>query len=121
MLDRKAYNKEWSRQYYLKNKDKVDARNKKWKTENTEYYRKKLLWTRYRLTPEDYDRMVLEQQGNCKICGIHQDDLKLNLHVDHCHTTGKIRGLLCENCNRGLGMFKDNQDLLQKAKEYLND
>lgn len=119
--ERKAYNKEWSRKYYLNNKDKVDTRNKRWKTENAEYYRKKLLWSRYKITPEDYDALVIGQRGECRICKVHQDTLKLNLHVDHDHTTGKVRGLLCENCNRGLGMFKDSAEILAKAIDYLND
>lgn len=118
--ERKAYNKEWSRKYYLNNKDKVDTRNKNWKTENAEYARKKLLWSRYKITPEDYDKLLLTQEYKCRICSIHQEATAIKrLHVDHCHTTNKVRGLLCENCNRGLGMFQDNVVNLQQAIEYL--
>ena len=57
--------------------------------------------------------------GKCFICGLDKD--RRNLCVDHCHTTGKVRGLLCDNCNVGLGRFKDNITLLEKAIKYLND
>jgi len=57
--------------------------------------------------------------GSCFICGLDKD--RRNLCIDHCHTTGKIRGLLCDSCNVGLGRFKDNTNLLEKAIKYLND
>ena len=55
----------------------------------------------------------------CKICGKHQSELTLSLNVDHCHITGKIRGLLCGNCNKALGLFKDNTKSLKNAINYL--
>jgi hypothetical protein len=55
----------------------------------------------------------------CKLCGVHQSDLKVSLAVDHNHNTGKIRGLLCMTCNRALGLFKDSPELLEKAKQYI--
>ena len=66
---------------------------------------------------ELYMQMFAEQQGTCKICKKPQHGKKLA--VDHCHRTGKIRGLLCEKCNQGLGMFKDNEQLLIEAIRYL--
>ena len=59
------------------------------------------------------DAEVLLSNG-CAICGDTE-----RLHIDHCHTTGKVRAALCGNCNSGLGMFKENTDLLLKATEYL--
>jgi hypothetical protein len=69
-----------------------------------------------------YDQLLeLYKKCNnrCSICGIEEKDIKGKLHVDHCHDTGKIRGLLCKNCNVALGHFKDNVDLLKKAINYL--
>lgn len=75
----------------------------------------------YGITLEDYNRMFIEQNGCCKICGKHQQDLKASLHVDHNHTTGKVRGLLCHHCNVGLGNFEDDITLLSKAIAYLEE
>lgn len=61
-----------------------------------------------------------EIHGNkCAICNLHQAELSLTLAVDHCHKTGKIRGLLCVNCNQGIGKFKDSVFLLEAAIKYL--
>lgn len=73
----------------------------------------------YGITLEDYERRFLEQGGRCKICETTDSSPSLRFHVDHCHVTGKVRGLLCFNCNSGLGQFKDDADLLRKAAEYL--
>ena len=76
--------------------------------------------TPYRMTVKDYNRLFTEQNGVCAICGI-KPTLERRLAVDHSHTTNKIRGLLCTLCNSGLGMFKDNIDLLARAISYLKD
>lgn len=74
---------------------------------------------KYGITADEYDRRLDEQGGGCKICGkILQ---RVSLAVDHNHKTGKVRGILCENCNRGLGMFKDDPNLLRSAIEYLEN
>ena len=70
-------------------------------------------------TPEMYDLLYTQQSGCCAVCGKHNSELKRNLAADHCHISNKIRGLLCGRCNRGLGYFKDNPDLLFQAIEYL--
>lgn len=69
------------------------------------------------VSPELYDFAYVEQKGRCLICG----DLpgERNLHADHCHETGEFRGLLCGKCNTGLGMFRDNEELLKRAVRYL--
>lgn len=63
--------------------------------------------------------MYAKQGGRCAICENNLEIDKLN--VDHCHTTNKIRGLLCDQCNYGLGNFKDNVSTLTKAIKYLNE
>lgn len=64
--------------------------------------------------------MFKTQNGSCKICNTHQSELKSILYVDHCHTTNKIRGLLCQHCNTLLGYAKDNVETLSLAIQYLN-
>lgn len=70
----------------------------------------------YGLTESDYESMVSAQNGVCKICS---QPSHRRLCVDHDHTTGKVRGLLCDPCNRGLGLFRDNPELLRDAADYL--
>ena len=74
----------------------------------------------YGISLADYDKMYEEQEGKCKICGTVYSGGKGRFHVDHCHTTKKVRGLLCHNCNRGLGYFKDSKDSLLEAVRYLD-
>jgi hypothetical protein len=78
----------------------------------------------YKMTLEEYDALLSAQQSGCAICGGgphggRSDARKKWLSVDHCHDTGRVRGLLCDNCNIGLGKFKENSALLQAAIEYL--
>jgi hypothetical protein len=71
--------------------------------------------------------MIAEQDNKCKICGCEEkrrsasEKIAPRLCIDHCHKTGVIRGLLCHDCNTGLGKFKDNIELLFKAVNYLDE
>lgn len=71
------------------------------------------------LTRTEYDRLFAEQQGRCAICKVDANTLIRALCVDHNHTTGKVRGLLCYKCNSGLGFFQDKTELVEKAIQYL--
>jgi hypothetical protein len=83
--------------------------------------RRQSLRVMYGLTPEDWERMLREQAGGCAICGAGVSDRRwARLHVDHCHVTGVVRGLLCSNCNIGLGMFDDDTERLRTAIQYLD-
>ena len=73
----------------------------------------------YGITLKEYDIMYEEQEGCCAICGIHQLEESRRFCVDHDHDTGQVRGLLCNNCNTGIGKLKDNYDLLYRAADYL--
>lgn len=79
--------------------------------------RRKLLH-RYGLTLEQYKDMLDSQKGVCAICKMSCRTRK-NLSVDHCHNTGIVRGLLCNDCNNILGRAKDSHEILRKAAEYL--
>jgi hypothetical protein len=74
--------------------------------------------SRYNLTIEEFDRLSEAQDNLCAICSKSEEYFP-RLSVDHCHETGKVRGLLCNNCNRGLGLLGDNHETLKKASEYL--
>ena len=80
--------------------------------------RNRHLIRKYGITADEYDTKLKKQNGVCGICMLDRDSRNF-LAVDHNHDTGVIRGLLCENCNRGLGMFKDNKEFLQNAIHYL--
>jgi len=80
--------------------------------------RKSHLLNKYNLTIDDYNKLLLQQNKVCAICGKKS---YRNLCVDHDHKTGKIRALLCDLCNTGLGKFKDNIELLEKASIYLKN
>lgn len=67
----------------------------------------------------DYERMLKEQNGCCAICGKHNFNENRAFNVDHDHENGKIRGLLCRNCNTALGLLNEDFFLFDKAKEYL--
>ena len=88
------------------------------------YRRKYLLKGKYGITEDDYNSLLEKQKHRCGICGSKNSG---NRHgtaffsIDHCHITGKIRGLLCDNCNRGIGLLQDNVLVLQKAIGYLNE
>lgn len=113
----------YNRNYYLENKEKIKASSKKWRTDNKEKVklldREARLRNRYGMNSEDYDALYDKQKGYCAICTTHQSLLKRALCVDHCHKTGKIRGLLCDDCNKGLGFFDDNPELIRKAIDYV--
>lgn len=78
------------------------------------------LWRNYKITPEEYDAQFEAQHGMCALCGIHQDDTG-TFHVDHCHDTGQLRGLLCGECNLMLGKSKDNVSVLARSISYLTN
>lgn len=74
---------------------------------------------RYDMKPGEYQDRLAAQGGVCAICKKSKLDVNGKLHKDHCHTTGEWRGLLCENCNKGLGHFYDDPALLMAAAEYV--
>lgn len=113
-------------------KDKENQKRRYWK--NPEYYREQAklrakrnpektknawLLRYYGITIDDYKNLLEKQGGVCAICS--NKDSKFSLAVDHCHKTGKIRGLLCSRCNFSLGNFNDDIELMNKAIEYLNE
>jgi len=119
---RKCTNKQ-SRDWKHNNSEKATKHNHNWYLKNkkkcNEDSRKSRLRLNYGLTATDYNRMFEQQNGCCAICGRHQSGLSKRLCVDHDHKTDEVRGLLCSNCNSGLGYFKDCKEFLVQAISYL--
>jgi hypothetical protein len=116
----KERQKVWQKRYYAANKEKVAARNKAWNKAN-----QRILWCchikrMFNLTPEQYDAMLIEQSGRCAMC----DEPLLNgnngSHIDHCHATGRVRGILHGNCNmKYVGTIECDPVKFDKALGYL--
>lgn len=86
--------------------------------------RRRNLFRMYKMTVAEFDALVIGQGSVCAIC--HEEPQpdrsgRTGWHVDHCHDTGAVRGLLCSRCNTGLGKFRDNAEFLRAAADYLDD
>lgn len=128
--------KEYNREYRRKNIKKVKLKSKKWIKNNKHKYpeynkkaynkrkdkkRDVFLRWKFNITLEDYNNMFKEQDGKCMICKRPERQMKRILCVDHDHKTNKVRGLLCNHCNAGIGMFQDNTEFLKNAINYLTN
>lgn len=117
--------KKRTRNWEINNPEKRLALKRKWRLENPDKFKECVKYARlktvYGVNKDLFKALLEKQNGLCIICGISQESLGRSLSVDHCHLTGKIRGLLCGNCNSGLGQFKDKPDLLLKAHRYLTE
>ena len=76
---------------------------------------------KYGITQKQYDDMLMQQNNGCAICSRTEEPDGRRLAIDHCHSTGKVRGVLCNNCNNGLGAFGDNIEGMKKAIQYLQN
>jgi hypothetical protein len=99
------------------------AVTKKWQEDNRAYKSEQVREWQYRkkfgITIQEYNVMLAEQNNSCAVCERSQTDFKRKFAVDHDHKTGKVRRLLCDNCNHALGMVNDNPIILQKLILYL--
>jgi hypothetical protein len=93
------------------------------RAENPGYHKNVFLKRHYGITLAQYETMLEAQNGTCAICQkAETNEIKgktMSLAVDHCHTSNRVRALLCSNCNRALGLLDDSPDLLSKARAYL--
>lgn len=134
---------EYNKKYYASNKDTIKAkrlerkeanilswkkgnrkRAERWRKTNPEAYRAVSLrrdLKKFGLNEGDYNALLVKQDYKCAICGRADSGSKRTrrLAVDHDHSTGVVRGLLCDNCNRAIGLFKDDPNSLQRAASYL--
>lgn len=128
-----------SRDWYHRTPDRQRSRNRRryqengaamreaalrWYRDNREHVlglkRASALRKSFGLTIEQYDEMLAAQGGLCAVCGQPpQSKARRPLHIDHCHNTGRVRGLLCRSCNVGLGHFADSPERLRAAAAYI--
>lgn len=104
----KQCSKEIMREYAAKNPRKIKNYDLRFRLKN-----------KYKITEEEYEQRGNNCDWKCEICGTSQLELKKPLVIDHDHVTNKVRGLLCSNCNHGLGHFKDKSEILKKAAAYV--
>ena len=118
----------FGRAYHLAHKEEIRARkSRKWKTDpvyRAKHYARRVkshreihLKFEYGMSLEDYDVLLARQGGVCAIC---KRPSERPLFVDHCHATGKVRGLLCHSCNSALGFYQDDPNLTRAATDYLD-
>ena len=108
------------RRYCARNPEKIRVKNSKGRVTHAISIRNSNLRALYGITQIDYDRMLLDQDGCCAICGSPSPGRgNKYFSVDHDHVTNKVRQLLCDPCNNGLGRFKDNLEVMRKAIAYL--
>ena len=108
--------KRWQRE----NPDRLNAYRRAYRQrpERKRAERESHLQRQYGMSLADYERMFERQAGLCRICGVRPRK-GTNLHVDHDHETGAVRGLLCFKCNNAIGLFDESHDLFQAAADYL--
>lgn len=117
----KEKNPNYSKNYYLLNKDRINSMTANYYRKNKEAVRKYnqayRIKSQYGITVDAYQYLLDKQGGKCAIC--EQGNGLRRLCVDHCHETGAVRGLLCTGCNSAIGKLDDNPNLLRKAASYL--
>ncbi|EOF7676828.1 endonuclease domain-containing protein [Pseudomonas aeruginosa] len=111
-----ARSSEWAR----KNPDRASQARKKWQSKHSssELYkirRRSQLKALCGIELDDYELRYSEQSGLCAVCGV----FRKTLCVDHCHSTGRVRGLLCQQCNSAIGLLGDNEEGVERALRYL--
>lgn len=121
--EQKAQAKKRAQEWRERNLDKVRARKKELYLQREDFYkeyeRNRQYQKMYGINIADYDRMLLEQGGVCKMCGADKAGPKrFYFCVDHCHATGRVRALLCTRCNVAVGFYEKHAEKIMK---YLQD
>lgn len=131
-IKRLEYNKTEKRKSYMREYRKPEERRirerasgARWSKRNPDIEKNGHLKRNFNITLDDYNNMLALQNGTCAICKQEESKIfkktgkRVDLAVDHCHKTGKVRGLLCWKCNASLGKFQDSIEILQNAIKYL--
>ncbi len=109
------------REQYKRRKEKILGYNLKWRTEHKDSVRNTRFKYKYKITLEERNTIEVKQNSKCAICGVHSSKEIRGLFIDHNHKTNQVRGLLCNSCNRGIGYFRDDKDIVEKARIYLHE
>lgn len=101
-------------------RDKMKSQASEWAKANPDKVKHARLMSAFGMSLDQFNAMMESQGNSCAICGYSDmSNPKVFPHVDHCHSTGKVRGILCSNCNMALGKFKDDTSRLYSAISYL--
>jgi hypothetical protein len=111
---------QYMRSWYKKNSAKVKARTLKYQQANPDKVKAWQRKSKYGITQEQYDGMLQKQDNKCAICKTTEPKGCGSWHIDHNHSTGQVRGLLCNNCNVGIGSLGDDPTRLTEAAKYLS-
>lgn len=106
--------------YRTKFAEKIRTQRKSFREANKKRLSVSKNRAKLKITVEQFDAMLAERDGRCEMCGKHQSEMDRRICIDHCHKTGIVRGLLCDTCNRGLGLLKDDTSLLARGILYLD-
>lgn len=118
----KDKDKAYKEAYRQQNREKAKVYAKEYYKKNPphpEKVRARKLKHRFGITLDQYNEMFEKQEGCCDICKKHQSEFKKRLAVDHCHTTGEVRALLCASCNQALGMLNEDSKVLKNMILYI--
>lgn len=110
----------WDKEFRLQNLEERRASQKRYRDSNPEKMKNAKLRYAYGITLAEYNKMREVQSDSCAVCKRHESELSKKLVVDHCHTTGKIRKLLCSPCNVRLGVL-ENKEFVEMATAYLKE
>jgi len=110
-----------NRETYYKRHEYYKAQKAQWAREHPEYAQKQALKRRYGMTPDDVKALLESQGGVCALCqkALEWPAEKRTTHVDHCHDTGRVRGILCNKCNTSIGAGRDKPEFIKRLIAYL--
>ncbi len=110
-----AFHKKYRQNRYVKKAEGLRA--KKYRIKHRKELLNKRYLKQYGISYNDKIKIIKQQRGKCRICNKKINEI--SGHLDHCHKTKKVRGILCSNCNTGIGLFKNNIEFLKRAIKYL--
>lgn len=121
-LKNKSRVRDKAKSYYQENKESIRKSNANYRKKNKQSIANTKRKSKYGIESHEYERLYTIQNGLCAICLVRAKDSRgRELNVDHDHTTGKVRGLLCSSCNMGIGMLLDDYQNLMRAAAYLKE
>lgn len=114
---------DYNKNYYRNHQEKINKYNREWQKKNRSKLhascRRHRLKKNFGLTIDQYSQLLEKQNRKCAVCKVFNNSQR-HFPVDHDHVTGKVRGLLCPNCNMAIGMFKENKEIIKAALDYLS-